>query len=221
MRAKLGITYGALFRNLKLTPAQIAAFEDAIVLHEEQTMDIYSAAPLSPKNIRHDDREWSWNPITVMPFPQPSQSADQAAAGQLLAQEDRTFQDAITAVAGAEGYSQYQSYEQSLPLRDFVNTMNSQLSLTANPLDPEQTERLTQILENSVPSSVTTGDSPFPNNQSVNWSQVLEQAQPVLSPAQYQALQKSAAPAQAVSRIIALVNGSKAVSPSSQSAVGP
>jgi len=60
-----------------------------------------------------------------------------------------------------------------------------------------------------LPSAAVASASPFPPLlQSINWSQVLEQAQPVLSPAQYQALQKSAAPAQAVSQIIALVNAS-------------
>jgi RNA polymerase sigma factor (sigma-70 family) len=91
--------------------------------------------------------------------------------------------DQLQSILGEQGYQEYQNFARMQPVAGFV-TDASTLS-TTEPLSPQQSIQLLNLIANASSSYVSGGKA---DPQTVDWGQVLPQAQGILSPAQYNAL---------------------------------
>jgi len=91
--------------------------------------------------------------------------------------------DQLKDILGDQGFQQFQNYKRIQPLQGLVNDISS-LSISA-PINPSQYTQLLNVLANAS-SSYASGGKADP--QSVDWNQVLPQAQGILSEAQINAL---------------------------------
>jgi hypothetical protein len=104
--------------------------------------------------------------------------------------------DQLKGILGDQAFQQFQNYQRMQPLQGLVNDVSS-LSFAA-PLTPGQSTQLLNALANSSGSYVSGGKA---NPQSVNWDQVLPQAQGILSEQQITALKAEAALPQLMSMV--------------------
>ncbi len=95
--------------------------------------------------------------------------------------------DKLKTILGDQGFQQLQDYRRIQPLQGMVSDISS--LATSAPLTPEQATQLLGILGNASDSYRGGGKA---NPQLIDWSQVLVQAQGVLSEAQLTALKAEA-----------------------------
>ncbi|MBI5381532.1 MAG: hypothetical protein HZA31_06490 [Opitutae bacterium] len=203
-RAMLDGQYAALFKKLRLTPAQIEQFKTLLVEKQNMVRDVMAAARDQGLDMR--------------------QNRDQI--GAMIQQSQAEVDSNIKSAIGATAFADYQQYEQTQPQRNLVNQLQQQLSYTATPLTETQAEQLVQILKQNAPASSTStnfvsntvmlgapppgGSSALPNvnvmvapgggtvvtsmqppgGGTAITDQAVAQAQSVLSPQQVQALQQ-------------------------------
>jgi hypothetical protein len=161
-RLSLDTIYGQMFRALNLPPEQVTKFKSIAAAHMEAIADILSSA------------------ITQgMPLNDP-------AVGSLMKDENTQFDAAQKSLLGDAAYQQMQQVNRQLPVSGVVYNVAWQVALTSTPLSSAQADQLTQILANSSPQ-YQSGGIATPNT--INWQTALGQAQAVLNPAQFAALQ--------------------------------
>jgi hypothetical protein len=161
-QAGLHWKFGPLFRTLNLTPDQIDKFESLESQHEEAQIDIMATASAQG-----------------MPFSDPIVAA-------LMSQENGQYQAAQQALLGDTGYQQLQQFNRMAPVMGIVDTVAVSVALTPTPLTGAQSDRLAQILANAS-SQFQSGGPATP--ATINWPATLGQAQAILSPAQFAALE--------------------------------
>jgi hypothetical protein len=123
-RMRLDGQYGALFRNLNLTPDQITQFKDLLVEKEMVGFDSMSAA--------HDQGiDAASNPRGFY---------------QAVAEAEKTVDAQISSLLGADGYSQFQQYQETVPARNTGLLLSQALSYTPAPLTDAQSASVIQIL---------------------------------------------------------------------------
>ncbi len=105
-------------------------------------------------------------------------------------------EDQLKEILGDQGFQQYQNFQRMQPLQGMVNDVSS-LSF-ASPLTPGQSSQLLGLLANATPQYASGGKA---NQQSINWDQVLPQAQGILSEQQLAALKAEAALPQIMSMV--------------------
>lgn len=129
-KARINSTYGALFKNLNLTPEQTAQFQNLLAERQMSMLDVLSAA--RAEGITGRDQ-----------------------IGNLMQQASSQIDSQIQSLLGPDGYSQYTNYLQTMPQRNQVNQLQTLLVTSgATPLQDYQTQQLTQILaQNSAASS--------------------------------------------------------------------
>jgi len=74
---------------------------------------------------------------------------------QAVAQTDQSIQQAI----GDAAFQQYQQYQQTLPERNVVNSLQQQLSYTQTPLTDDQSNALISLLQQTQPQRAGNGTS--------------------------------------------------------------
>jgi hypothetical protein len=161
-RATVNTNFGRLFRTLNLTPDQIDKFDSLATSHMEAIADILSSATTEG-----------------LPMSDP-------AVGALMRQENSQYQAAQQALLGDAGYQQMQQFNRQQPVTGVVQNVAAQVALTSTPLSAAQADQLTQILANSSPQFMNGGVA-TPNT--INWQTALGQAQAILNPVQFAALQ--------------------------------
>ena len=138
-KARIDAQYAALFRNLNLSPDQTAKVESLLADRANTMQDVMNAA-----------REQGINPRT-----------DPQGFQQLVAGAQSDINNSLQSVLGAAGFSQLQSYEQTMPQQNVVNQLQQRLSYTDTPLTPAQSAQLVQVLAaNPAPLRTNTDGTP-------------------------------------------------------------
>jgi len=147
MKGRLSATYGPLFKSLNLTPDQLAQFQTLLADKQQAMMDTLQAAREQGINPREDPEGFK------------------ALMTQAVAQTDQSIQQAL----GDAGFQQYQQYQQTLPERNVVNSLQQQLSYTQTPLTDDEANQMVALLAQNQPersgngtSGTTTGGTPGP-----------------------------------------------------------
>jgi len=169
-RGQLDGRYAALFKNLKLTPEQLEKFKNLLVEKQDSMRDVMAAARaqgLDPRN-------------------------DRAAFQQLVAQTNAEIDANIASAIGADGFQQYQQYEQTMPERNLVSQLEQRLSYSSSPLSQDQQDQLVQALAQTAPPTNTDKVvRAGPNGPRFNVTdQAVASASAVLNPDQVAALQQ-------------------------------
>lgn len=163
-RAQFALTHGPLFRELNFTPEQIGQFEDLKLELMSDLYDLEQAARLQG---------------TADPGVDPGL---QRSENQV---RDR-YDDALRGLAGETARARIQDYEQILPARALANEMAAGVYYSSTPLTPAQADRVVEIIA-AQSSAYRSGGQVDP--AALNWDRVLAQAQGVLTPEQFAALQ--------------------------------
>ena len=183
MKGRISQTYGPLFKALNLSPDQLAQFQSLLADKQQSLMDVMQAA-----------REQGINPRS-------DPAGFQALANQAIAQVDASIQQTL----GDAAFQQYQQFQQTLPERNVVNSLQQQLSYTQTPLTDDEASQMVALLAQNQPqragngtSGTTNGGDAGPGIMSlVNGggnarvtNDAITQAQGVLSAPQVSALQQ-------------------------------
>lgn len=136
-KGRISQTYGALFKSLNLGPDQLAQFQQLLADKQQAMMDVLQAA-----------REQGINPRT-------DPDGFKTLMTQAVAQTDQSIQQAI----GDGAFQQYQQYQQTLPERNVVNSLQQQLSYTQTPLTDDQSNALISLLQQNQPQRAGNGTS--------------------------------------------------------------
>jgi hypothetical protein len=190
MKGRIQQTYGALFKSLNLSPDQLAQFQGLLADKQQALMDVMQAA-----------REQGINPRT-------DPDGFKTLANQAVSQADASIQAAL----GDAGYATYQQYQQTLPERNTVNSLQQALSYSQTPLTDDEANSMISLLQqnqmqragNGTTGTSSGGDAGPGIMSLINGGGTakindadLTQAQGVLSAPQLSALQQIQAQQQA------------------------
>jgi hypothetical protein len=129
MRGRINQTYGALFKQLNLTPDQLAQFQGMLADKQQALMDVMQAAREQGINPREDPDGFK------------------TLVNQALTQTDAQIEQAL----GPADYAQYQQYQQTLPERNVVSTLQQQLGYSQTPLSDDQASAMISLLAQNQP----------------------------------------------------------------------
>lgn len=135
MKGRIVQTYGALFKALNLSPEQLAQFQGLLADKQQAMMDVMQAA-----------REQGINPRT-------DPDGFKTLVNQAVSQSDASIQQAL----GDAGFQQYQQYQQTLPERNTVNSLQQALSYTQTPLTDDEANQMIGLLQQTQPQRAGTG----------------------------------------------------------------
>jgi hypothetical protein len=161
-QSSLNTIYGQMFRTLNLPPEEVTKFKSLAAAHMEAIVDILSSA--STQGMQLND----------------------PAVGTLMKDENTQFDAAQKSLLGDAAYQQMQQLNRQMPVSGVAYNVATQVALTSTPLSTAQADQLTQILANSS-TQYQNGGYATPNT--INWPTALGQAQALLTPTQFQALQ--------------------------------
>jgi hypothetical protein len=135
MKGRIDQTYGALFKSLNLSPEQLAQFQGLLADKQQAMMDVMQAAR-SQGITRASDPD-GFNTLV----------------NQAISQSDAAIQQAL----GDAGFQQYQQYQQSLPERNTVNSLQQALSYTQTPLTDDEANQMIGLLQQTQPQHAGNG----------------------------------------------------------------
>jgi len=171
-KLRLDGQYAALFKSLNLTPDQVDQFKNLLVEKSMVGFDSMSAAQQQGIDPHSDPRGFF----------------------QAVAEAEKTVDAQISTLLGADGFNQFQQYQETVPARNTSNLLTQALSYTATPLTETQAATVIQVLTQygtpplppSNPFAVLNGDLGMTKLS----EQGLAQLQGTLSAPQIQALQE-------------------------------
>jgi hypothetical protein len=173
-RARAAMQYGALFRQLNLSGAQMEKFEDLLAHRAEGWMDLQAA--FSSQGIALTD------PVV----------------GQSWKELNDQFQSAELALLGPAAYAQAFDYNRSAAARDMVdNYAGGAVVVVGEPFTPQQGEQLVSIIANASESYRNGGEF---DSQNIDWATVEANARPILTPGQFQLISNMEPPLPAGAR---------------------
>jgi len=114
--------YAPFYYQAGLNAAQIDQFETMMTEHWQDTADVKAVAEL--EKLKDDDAE----------------------VAQLRTKANDTLEKNEKALLGNDGFQQLQEFERTLPARDFVASVATQLYHTNTPLTGDQAQKLTNLL---------------------------------------------------------------------------
>jgi hypothetical protein len=218
MKGRLSQTYGPLFKSLNLSPDQLAQFQSLLADKQQSLMDVMQAAREQGINPREDPDGFK------------------TLVNQAVSQSDASIQQAL----GDAAFQQYQQYQQTLPERNVVNSLQQQLSYTQTPLTDDEANQMVSLLAQNQPQRAGNGTSGTSNGGDTGPSPMslingggtakvtndaLAQAQGVLSAPQVSALQQIQLQQQAQQQMQQLMRsanqGTSASTPSAPPATAP
>jgi hypothetical protein len=135
MKGRVNQTYGALFKSLNLSPEQLAQFQGMLADKQQALMDVMQAA-----------REQGINPRT-------DPDGFKTLVGQAVGQVDASIQQTI----GDAAFAQYQQYQQELPERNVVNSLQQQLGYSQTPLTDDEANQMIALLAQNQPQRTGNG----------------------------------------------------------------
>jgi hypothetical protein len=171
-RAALDSRYAALFKEMKLSPAELEKFKSLLVERQSSRMDVMNAARENGLNPRENRDE----------------------INKLVAEAQAEVDANIKAALGDTRFAQYQNYDATQPQRNLVSQLDQRLSYTSTQLNPTQTQFLITALSSGDTSTTDQGGGPGNwgggGNRTVISDTVIQKAQSVLSPDQVAALKQ-------------------------------
>lgn len=170
-RAALDSRYAALFKELKLSPAELEKFKNLLVERQSSRMDVMNAARENGLNPR-DNRD---------------------EINKLVAEAQAEVDANIKAALGDTRFAQYQSYDSTQPQRNLVSQLDQRLSYTSTQLNPTQAQFLITALSSGDSTATEQGGGGGNwggGNRTVIPDAVIQKAQNVLSPDQVAALKQ-------------------------------
>jgi RNA polymerase sigma factor (sigma-70 family) len=175
-KSGLGVRFGPLYKNLNLSPEQVAKFEQRLADSFQDEVDF--AAAIHAKGFAPND----------------------PAIATLATTEKARLETDLRAILGEAGLRDYQNYERSYGAREMVNTLLGNLVYNGSLLSPQQVNQLTQVLAEQSPAYQKGGRVPG-RAQDVKWDSVVDQATQFLLPPQLDALRAVAEQARAIRRV--------------------
>lgn len=132
MQQKAGLDgrYADLFRQLRLSPAELEKFKTLLVEKQTAVMDVFAAARSQGLGGREGREE----------------------IRQLMQGTQAEIDAQIQGLLGEAAYAQFQEYERTQPQRALVGQLEQRLSYSAAPLSPAQSDQLTRILAQNSPA---------------------------------------------------------------------
>ncbi len=128
-KARIDAQYAALFKNLNLSPEQTEKLKTILADRQTTLQDASAAAREQGIDPRRDPDSYQ----------------------KLMASVQSDINASIKSVLGDSGFTQFESYEKTLPQRNVVNQLQQRLSYTDTPLTTTQAEQLVQILASNTP----------------------------------------------------------------------
>jgi hypothetical protein len=135
MKGRITQQFAALFKTLNLSPDQLAQFQSLLAEKQQAMMDTLQAARDQGINPREDPEGFK------------------ALVSQAQAQSDQAIQQAL----GDAGFQQYQQYQQTMPERNTVNSLQQSLSYTQTPLTDDEANQMISLLAQAQPERAGTG----------------------------------------------------------------
>jgi hypothetical protein len=135
MKGRIVQTYASLFKALNLSPEQLNQFEGLLADKQQAMMDVMQAA-----------RDQGINPRT-------DPDGFKSLVNTAISQSDATIQQAL----GDAAFQQYQQYQQTLPERNTVNSLQQSLSYTQTPLTDDEANQLIGLLQQTQPQRAGNG----------------------------------------------------------------
>jgi hypothetical protein len=141
MKGRISQTYGPLFKSLNLSPDQLAQFQTLLADKQQAMMDVMQAAREQGINPREDPDGFK------------------TLVNQAVEQTDQSIQQTL----GDAGFQQYQQYQQTLPERNVVNSLQQQLSYTQTPLTDDEASQMVALLAQNQPQKAGNGTAGVAN----------------------------------------------------------
>ena len=184
-RARLDRTYADLFAQLDLPPNTLTRLQDLIIEKQNTTRDVFTAA-----------REEGFG----------RENRDQIR--QLMEATQAEIDSEIAATIGQDSFATLQNYEQTGRERAVVGQVESRLSYSSTPLNPNQALALTSILAetSSGGNRGRGGDSPWGGGGVTISDEAITRAQGVLSSSQLQSLLDLQAEQQAAQKLAGAIS---------------
>ena len=177
-KAGLDARYSQLFKAMHLTPEQLDKFKSLLVEKQNAMIDVLAAARAQG-----------------MTGP-----GNRAELNQMIQTTQAEVDSTIRTTLGDAAFTQYQTYEQTLPQRNTVSQLDARLSYSEQPLSPTQTDQLISILANTAKPTNAAANSAggnanpgrpngiFNPNGAPITDAAIAQAQTVLTPTQVSAM---------------------------------
>lgn len=180
MRGSLDQRYGTLFRQLKLSPAELEKLKDLLTERQMSSLDVMTAAR--------------------------TQGVRPSEIPALMEKVQADMDQNIRQMLGDQRFERYQSFNQNFPSYSALEQIERRLSYTNAPLQPAQSDALLRVLIETAPPGPAEG-SPARNMLGVVQSfgaapmiagispiaissQTIERAAGILHPAQTEVLRQ-------------------------------
>jgi hypothetical protein len=161
-RGQISSRYAGLFRALGLPADKLAQFKDLLLEKQTVRNDVLLAATQQGINPLANPQEFR----------------------QLEASMQAEIDTKIKTTLGPNGFTEFQTYQQTQAQRGVIDQLQASLSYTATPLSTTQSDQMVEILGRTGPAR---GGSP--TNSAVT-DATIAAAQGVLAPPQVQSLQE-------------------------------
>jgi hypothetical protein len=135
-KASLDQRYGGLFRQLKLSPAELDKFKDLLTERQMTRLDVMRAA-----------MSQGINPMT-----------NPGDLTTLLNKAQADVDEGIRSLIGDQRFQQYTDFNQNISSYNLLDQVERRLSYTNAPLQPTQSDALLRVLIDSTPAA-TEGSS--------------------------------------------------------------
>jgi hypothetical protein len=135
MKGRIDQTYAALYKALNLSPQQLTQFQSLLAEKQQSLMDVMQAAQAQGMSPRTDP------------------DGIKTLMSQAVSQVDANIQQAL----GDAGYQQYQQFQQTLPERNVVNSLQQSLSYTQTPLTDDEANQMISLLAQTQPQRAGNG----------------------------------------------------------------
>lgn len=127
MKASLDQRYGGLFRQLKLSPAELEKLKDLLTERQMSAIDAMNAAR--------------------------TQGVSLAGVPALVSKVQEDVDGSIRTLLGDERFNRYQDFNQNIASYSLLDQIERRLSYTNAPLQPAQSEALLRVLVETAPTA--------------------------------------------------------------------
>jgi hypothetical protein len=141
MKGRVIQTYAPLFKSLNLSPEQLSQFQGLLADKQQALMDVLQAARAQGISPRSDPEGFN------------------TLVNQAISQSDTAIQQAL----GDAAFQQYQQYQQTLPERNTVNSLQQSLSYTQTPLTDDEANQMIGLLQQTQPQHAGNGTAGVTN----------------------------------------------------------
>jgi hypothetical protein len=164
-RANLGLQFQPFYDRAHLSPEQIEKFESLMTDAEQDKIDLRAAAKTQ------------------------GLATNDPSLAKMRQQAYEKLQSAQKEILGDAGYQELQRYDRLQPLLGFTTSFGSLVAQTGNPLTASQCDLLLDVLSNASSQYQSGGRADL---TTIDSKHVLQQAELILTPIQFAALQANA-----------------------------